>query len=271
MKANARSRSCSRAVVVMLFFALSSPVFGINRSVIEDQVRMRTMSDEALLMQQSMDQTFASATQSVRQSSKQLDRLQKELARMQQTVQARSANARWAAVARQVTALTQSESALKAALKQLEHQAQVLGSEIGEPAPVTVAAGQAPSPTGLLRSAMEDYDAGRYTLASQEFAEYVKFYSATDHAAQAQFYLADTEYWEGNYQSALRDFEILEQNYPATKPATVELKEGLCLMKLGRADAARAALHYVIDRYPDSVEAIDARSALGSSLAVGVS
>jgi TolA-binding protein len=69
----------------------------------------------------------------------------------------------------------------------------------------------------------------------------------------------------------LRDFEIVEQKYPATQPATVELKEGLCLIKLGKTNAARAALRHIIDRYPDSIEAMDARSALGGSLAVGVS
>ncbi|MGA8621913.1 MAG: tetratricopeptide repeat protein [Candidatus Sulfotelmatobacter sp.] len=271
MKSKARSRSYNRALVVMLFFTLSSPVFAVNRSVIEDQVRVRTMSDEALVMQQSMDQTFASATQSLRQSSEQLAALQKELARIQETVQARSANTRWAALAGQVTALTQSASTLNVGLQKLEHQAQVLGSEIGTPAQAVAAAGQAPPPDVLLRNGMEDYDAGRYKLASQEFAQYMKFYSARDQAAQAQFYLADSEYWAGDSQSALGDFDVLEQQFPATEPATVELKEGLCLVKLGELGAAKAAFHRIIDRYPNSVEAMEARSALGPSPAWGVS
>ncbi len=50
-----------------------------------------------------------------------------------------------------------------------------LGAEIGLPTRAAVAAGQAPPPDVLFRSGMEDYEAGRYKLAGQEFAEYVKF------------------------------------------------------------------------------------------------
>jgi TolA-binding protein len=96
-----------------------------------------------------------------------------------------------------VTALADSATEMNVGLQKLEQQARVLGSEIGEPAPLTAAVGQAPPPAALLRAAMEDYNAGRYTLASQEFAESITFYSATDQAAQAQVYLADTEYLKG--------------------------------------------------------------------------
>jgi TolA-binding protein len=125
-----------------------------------------------------------------------------------------------------------------------------------------VGAGEVLPPGVLFLNGLEDYEAGRYKLASQEFAQYVKVYSATDRAAQAQFYLADSEYWAGDYQNAVRDFDELEQQYPTTEAATVELKKGLCLMKLAQPDAARDEFRHIIERYPDSVEAMDARSEL---------
>jgi TolA-binding protein len=249
----------------------SNPALAVNRNAIEAQVRLRAISDQAMIMQQSMEQSFASTTQSLKQSSEQLAKTEEKLSNLKKTVQAESESTPLGSLTEQLTALTRSTSEVDACLQEIEHQAQVLGSEIGKPAQATVAVGQVPPPDILLRSGMEDYDAGRYKLASQEFAQYMKFYSSTDQAAQAEFYLADSEYWAGDYQSALSDFDVLEQQYPATEPATVELKQGLCLMKLGELDAAKAAFHRIIDRYPNSVEAMDARSALGHALSLGLS
>jgi TolA-binding protein len=93
-------------------------------------------------------------------------------------------------------------------------------------------------------------------------AEYVKFYFATDQAGQAQYYLADSEYWSGDYHAALNDFDKLEQQYPQTDAASVELKSGLSLTRLGNLDDAHNVFLRLIERYPNSVEAMDARSAL---------
>lgn len=257
--------------LILLLIVSINPAFAVNRSVIEAQVRVREISDQAMILQQSLDQSFASATQALKQNSEQLTEIAEKLSRLRQVAQARSKTSPMGALTGQLTALSQSASELGARSQEIEHQVQVLASEIGTPAQAAVATGQAPPAYILLRNGMEDYDAGRYKLASQEFAQYMKFYSATDQAGQAQFYLADSEYWAGNYQSALSDFDVLEQQFPATEPATVELKQGLCLAKLGELGAAKAAFHRIIDRYPNSVEAMDARSALGSSLAVGAS
>jgi TolA-binding protein len=247
----------------VLLFASTSPAFAVNRGVIELQVRVRDMNDQAMILQQSMDQRLGTLTQSLKQTSAQLAVSQEKLSKLQQAMQATSDSTRAGSLSRRMTALTQSISDLGTRLQQIEHQVQTLRAEIGQPAPAVIAAGQAPPPDALFHNGLEDYEAGRYKLASQEFSEYVKVYSATDRAGQAQFYLADSEYWAGDYQSAVRDFDELEQQYPATEAATVELKKGLCLMKLAQPDAARDQFRHIIERYPDSVEAMDARSALG--------
>jgi TolA-binding protein len=271
MKAKVWSWWYYLVVLILLSVVSSHPAFAVNRNAIETQVRLQAISDQAMIMQQSMDQSFASTTQLLKQSSEQLAHIREKLSSLQKNVQAEGESTPLAPLTQQLTALTRSTSELDARLQEIEHQAQILGSEIGKPAQAVASAGQAPPPDILLRSGMEDYDAGRYKLASQEFAQYMKFYSSTDQAARAQFYLADSEYWAGDYKSALTEFDVLEQQYPTTEPATVELKQGLCLMKLGKLDAAKAAFHRIVNRYPNSVEAMDARSALGHQPSPGLS
>jgi TolA-binding protein len=250
------------AAIAVVLLASTSPAFAVNRHVIELQVRVRGMSDQTMILQQSMDESFGAMTQSLQQTAAELAASQNRLAKLQRAVRATSKSARDGSLAQQISALRQSTSDLDARMQQIERQVQTLSAEIGPPAQTAVATGAALPPGVLFRNGMEDYEAGRYKLASREFAEYLKFYSVADQAALAQFYLADSEYWAGDYQSAVRDFGKVEQQYPGIKTATVELRKGLCLMKLAEPDAARNEFHYIIERYPNSVEAMDARSAL---------
>lgn len=247
-------------VVTMLLAALATPASAVSRRMIELQVRVQAMSDQAMIMQQSINEGFAAMTQSLKQSAVELATSQKKLARLRQAAQATSQAAR--SLPRQLAMLTQSSRDLGASMDTIDHRVKVLSTEIGPPIQVPVSAGEAPLPAVLFRNGLEDYDAGRYQLASQEFAQYGKFYSDTDQSPEAQFYLADSEYWAGDYQQALKDFEKMEQQYPATKPATVALKKGLSLLKLGELQAARMEFRHILEQYPNSVEAMDARSAL---------
>ncbi len=251
------------AAVTLLLVASASPAPAANRHVIELQVRVRTMSDQSMMMQQSMDENFGAMTQSLQQTAAELTASQQKLARLRQAVQATGEATRSGSLPRQLAMLTQSTSALGASMENIEHRVQALSAEIGQPSQTVVTAGEAPPPGILFRNGMEDYEAGRYKLASQEFAEYVRFYSDTDQTPQAQFYLADSEYWAGDYRRALNDFDKMEQQYPTTEAATVELRKGLSLMKLGESEAARQEFRHLVERYPQSVEAMDARSALG--------
>jgi TolA-binding protein len=252
------------ALVSLALFLLASGslAFAAERNVIELQVGVRDISDQALILGQSMDEDVDTLAQSLQQTSRQLAATQKKLTKLQQALKAASENPSSAFLIRKMAVLAQSTGELGARIEQIEHQVQALSTEIGGPPQPVVAIGQAPPPNALFLSGLEDYEAGRYQLASQEFAEYVRFYSATNRTAQAQFYLADSEYWAGDYQNAVRDFDELGQQYPATEAATVELKKGFCLMKLAQPDAARDDFRHIIEQYPDSVEAMEARSAL---------
>jgi TolA-binding protein len=249
------------AAVTLILFASLGPAYAANRHVIELQVRVGAMSDQCMIMQQSIDESFSAMAQSLEQSSAQLAASEKTLAKLQQAAPRNATPL--GSLARQMATLTQSSSGLGAPLNQIERHMEALSTKFEQPTQAAVTAGTAAPPDVLFRNGMEDYEAGHYTIASQEFTQFVKLYVGTDQVALAQFYLADSEYWAGDYQAALNDFDKMEQQYPATKTATVELKKGFSLVKLGESEAAREEFRHVIERFPNSVEAMDARSALG--------
>ena len=103
---------------------------------------------------------------------------------------------------------------------------------------------------------LRDYQAGKNDLAAQEFADYVKYYPNTDLAGNSNFYLADIQFRQGNYQAAAKSYDQVLQSFPdGNKAASAELKKGLSLIELGQQEAGIASLRHVIQRYPKSNEA----------------
>src|SRR6266446_3153386 len=121
----------------------------------------------------------------------------------------------------------------------------------------------APPPDVLYNNALRDYQAGKNDLAAQEFADYVKYYPNTDLAGNSNFYLADIQFKQGNYQAAAKSYDQVLQSFPdGNKAAAAELKKGLALIELGKQEDGIAALRHVIQRYPKSNEALQARERL---------
>ena len=109
------------------------------------------------------------------------------------------------------------------------------------------AASQAPPADVLYNNALRDYNSGKYDLSSQEFGDYVKYYSNTDLAGNAQFYLADIEYRQGNFEAAVRDYDKVLEQYPGgNKAAAAQLKKGYALLELGQREAGIRELKSLI-------------------------
>jgi len=125
------------------------------------------------------------------------------------------------------------------------------------------AASAAPPPDVLFNNALRDYNSGKYDLSSQEFNDYLKYYSNTDKAAGAQFYLADIEYRQGNFDAAVKDYDKVLEQYPGdAKAPAAQMKKGYALLELGQKEAGVRELNSLIARYPRSPEAAQARDRL---------
>jgi tol-pal system protein YbgF len=173
-------------------------------------------------------------------------------------------------VSGQIQALNDSVDELKARMTKLSQQIdamqqgqQNLNAQPANPAPQPQAQNQAPPADILYQNALRDYNSAKYQLAAQEFADYLKFYGNTDLAGNAQFYTAEIEYRQGNFQQAVQDYDKVLEQYPGgNKTAAAELKKGFALLELGQRQAAVRELHTVENRYPNTIEANEARDRL---------
>jgi len=140
----------------------------------------------------------------------------------------------------------------------------------GKPAagtPVTVdtppQAAAAPPADDLYKTALGDYMAAKYTLSASEFADVVKFYPANPLAGNSVYYMAEIEYRAGHYPAAIKDFDSVLQQYPDSNKVPVShLHKGMALLAIRQNDAGVRELRVLVQRFPNSPEAMQARSKL---------
>jgi TolA-binding protein len=130
-------------------------------------------------------------------------------------------------------------------------------------APQLPAAAQAPPLEQTFQSAMRDYEAGRYKLATSEFGDVVQYYPLDDLAGTAQFYLGEIAYHQKRYDDAVNNYNVVLEGFSGNSHApTAELHKGLALLALNKRTAGIHELRLLLQRYPRTPEAADARRRL---------
>src|SRR5271169_1221131 len=125
------------------------------------------------------------------------------------------------------------------------------------------AANPAPSADMLYSNGLRDITSGKYDLARQEFLDYLKYYSDTDLASNAQFYLGEIAYHQKQYQDAVAEYDKVLTVYPKSfKLAPARLRKGMALIDLGQKTAGVRELREVVRRYPGTEEERAARAKL---------
>lgn len=120
----------------------------------------------------------------------------------------------------------------------------------------TTAASPPESPDTLYQSALADLSSGRDKLALGEFQQYLKYYGNTLLAGNAQFYIGQIYYMQGNYEDAIAAFNIVIEHYPDGNKVTDAIyKKGLSLEKLDQKSAAIKEFRTLLTRYPNSPNA----------------
>jgi tol-pal system protein YbgF len=115
----------------------------------------------------------------------------------------------------------------------------------------------------LYQNALRDFTTGKYDLSRQEFSDYVKNYGSTDLASNAQFYLGEISYSQGDYKEAIAQYNVVLANYPQSyKLQASLLKKGLAELELGMKTTGARDLKEVVRRFPGSDESRRAQAKL---------
>lgn len=126
----------------------------------------------------------------------------------------------------------------------------------------------APPVRDLYQTAYGDFVGAKYTLASAEFSDVVKYYPDDALAGNAYFYLGEIDYKAGKFTSAAKNYDHVLEQYPGNAKIPVShLRKGQSLIAMKQTDAGVRELRSLIQRFPNSPEAVQARSKLS---AVGV-
>jgi tol-pal system protein YbgF len=119
------------------------------------------------------------------------------------------------------------------------------------------------SSDNLYQNALRDFTTGKYDLARQEFGDYVLKFPSTDLASNAQFYLGEISYAQGDFKDAIAQYNQVLANYPQSyKLAAALLKKGFAELELGMKATGSKDLREVERRFPSSDEARRAQAKL---------
>ncbi len=270
MKSN---RTSPVALFLALFLTLSlAPAYAANKDLIELETEVQQLQQQMSQMKQSFDERMGVMKNLLEQNTDAANKVTAAIAGLQTSIdkQQQDRSAQVDQISGQIQALNDTMDELKVRLAKLSKQfedmqaaQQSLAAQQAQAQQQAQAMAQAPPPDVLYNNALRDYNGGKNDLATQEFGDYIKFYPSTDLAGNAYFYLAEIQFKARDYQTAVANYDLVLQNFPSgNKAAAAQLKKGFALLELGKEDEGTQELKRVIQRYPRTTEAAQARERL---------
>ena len=254
------------AVLTIVWFA-AIPAQPASKEIIQLQTQVQALQDQMSRMQQAFDERMGVMKNLVEQDTDTVNKVATAIQNLQSALEKQQADSsgRVDQVSGQIQALNDTMDELKVRLSKLSKQLedmqaaqQNLNTQQAQAPP-----SQAPPPDVLYNNALRDYNGGNADLATQEFNDYIKYYPNTDLAGNSYFYLAELQFKQGKYQQAVQNYDQVLQNFPSgNKAAAAELKKGIALVQLGQKDEGIRELRHVVQRYPRTNEALQAKEAL---------
>ena len=250
----------------------SEPAWGVSKEMIQLQTQVQQLQEQMTAMQRSFDERMGVMKNLVEQDTDAVNKVSTAVGALLSSLQKQQGDsaAHVDQLSGQIQSLNDTLDELKARLvkvsKQLEDMQAAQQSQAAQTAQQQAqqqALANAPPPDVLYNNALRDYNGGKNDLALQEFSDYIKFYPNIESAGNCYFYLGEIQFRQGNYQQAAQNYDQVLQNFPTgAKAASAQLKKGFALIELGKQDDGVQELRHLIQRYPRSPEALQARERL---------
>jgi tol-pal system protein YbgF len=266
------NRASAYLALLSTFWLAAVPAWGVNKDMVQLQTQVQQLQEQMTAMQRAFDERMGVMKNLVEQDTDAVNKVAAALTALQTTLakQQNDSGTHTDQLSGQIQALNDTMDELKVRLakvtKQLEDMQAAQQSLAAQQATAQAqqqAQASAPPPDVLYNNALRDYNGDKNDLALQEFSDYIKFYPNTDLAGNCYFYLGEVQFKQGNYQGAAQSYDQVLQNFPSgNKAASAQLKKGFALLELGKQDDGVSELRHLIQRYPHSPEALQARDRL---------
>lgn len=104
---------------------------------------------------------------------------------------------------------------------------------------------------------------GQYAKARGDFQTFLKNFPNTEYSDNAQFWIGECYFFEGNYEQAILEYDKVSKNYPSgDRVAPALLKKGFSFISLGDKTNGKQILQQVIKDYPRTYQARVAKEKL---------
>ena len=259
------------------------PASAVSKEMIELQQQVQQLAQSQRDMRSAMDTNNATLKTLIQQSLDSVNQLNSKMGVVEKTVQEVQANtgSRIDTMTTQTQGLSDNMQDVQARVAKLSQQMtemqgllQTIDSKIsgsgGGSLPSSGGSPSAGSPAmppisadTLYQNGLRDFNGGNYDLARQEFADYLKNFPQNPMAGNAQFYMGELAYAEGNFQEAVTQYDMVIYSYPKSfKLAAALLKKGQAEVKLGQKATGTRDLREVVRRFPGTDEAKQAQARL---------
>jgi tol-pal system protein YbgF len=283
-------RSCLVLGAAVAVALLAPPAQAASKEIIALQTQVQQLLDMVQRLQSTVDARFGGMQRLVEQTADNAAQISQVVNTLSQKInaQADATSGKLDTTSGQIQSLNDSVDELKTRIGKLDKSIQDLQTQlqnIQNPPPGTTQPGATPggdttggapgAPTGApmanqapplqptFQAALRDYNAAKYDVAAGEFQDVMKYYPQDDLAGEAQFYLGEIAYKQGNFSDAVNDYNAVLEQYSGSRQApAAQLRKGLALLQMGRRESAIHELRQLIQRHPQTPEAAQARSKL---------
>jgi tol-pal system protein YbgF len=266
---------------------ISGPTFAQKREFVDLQRDVAALQDQVRALQQSDSENTGKITALIQQAIDTLNKVNTNIALLDKSL----ANP-MASVGTKVDSMANEFQSMRVSLDDvssklaklqqglidLNNTVKVISSPPTPPtpaggAPGAAAGGPPPGVTSesLYSNAMRDKDSGNYDIALPEYMDYLKFYSSSEMAPNAQFYVGEIYYTRKDYANALQAFDAVLERFPDNnKTLDAMYMKGRTLFQMGERTKAANEFRAVYARSPRSELAAKAKAQLASmGLSVG--
>ncbi len=289
----------SIATLFLLTISLLPPrAHAVAKEIVELQTQVSQLQDLITQMKQSNDERLGVLLHLVQQNADSMTRMTTQINGVQQSLAAQGENQQ---LSGQMQSLNDSVDELKTRIARLDTTLQAMQAQLqnvqSQSGP-SGGAGAAGAPTGpggsannapaggngstgnfnapappltttapplqqTYQSALRDYNSAKYEVANAEFGDVVKYYPQDDLSGNAHFYMGEIAYRQTKYAQAVKQYDaVLEQFAGNPKAPAAQLRKGESLLANAQRDAGAQELRSLIQRYPQTPEAAEARSKL---------
>ena len=292
------ARRFSLVLLAAMLVTTTLPAHAASKEIIELQTQVQQLLDMMQRLQSTVDSRFGLVQHLVEQSTDSVNQMNTAVNALQQKLNAQTeaSSGKLDTVSGQVQSLNDSFDELKSRIAKLDKELQDVQAQLQSMQAQSAApAGGAPQPqqpsgqpgTGApadgsvqpaappqaaapplqdsYQSALRDYNAARYDVASSEFTDVLTYYPNDALAGNAQFYLGEIAYREQKYKDAIKAYNGVLENFSGSpKAPAAQLRKGLALLQLKQTESGVHELRSLIQRYPQTPEALQARSKLNA-------